>query len=163
LVAGYHFRFNARWLLNRSGGPKAFYQFFGGYLFLLNFPFDRSWLSNDRQWFVGFEEYGADLRRLLKSKHPAVTTAARRALEMIGANDDDEVGEAEPRFDDLVAQLTKLGLRITADQRKIKATTSEAAYFMFADRKEHRPKCQPFTVAEAREWLDGKSVFTDRP
>jgi hypothetical protein len=110
--------------------------------------------------YGGFDEYEPELRMLLDSRHPAVTTAARRALEMIGANHDDDVGES--KFDDLVAELSKLGLRIIADQRKIKATTSEAAYFMFADRKEHRPKCKPFTVAKAGEWLEGKSVFTDK-
>jgi HEAT repeat protein len=35
--------------------------------------------------YLGLEEYTGELRGLLKSQHPAVTTAARRALEMIGA------------------------------------------------------------------------------
>lgn len=107
--------------------------------------------------YGGFEEYEPELRGLLKSEHPAVTTAAGRALEMIGASDQD--GD-EASLDELVAQLAKLGLHITADQKRIGETTSEAAYFMFADRKEHRPKCQPFSLPEKGQWLDGKSVFT---
>jgi ribosomal protein L7/L12 len=106
--------------------------------------------------YGGFDEYGPELCKLLDSRHPAVTTAARRALEMIGASEQD--GE-EASLDDLVSQLQKHGLHITADQKKIGAATSEAAYFMFADRKEHRPKCQPFSLPEKGEWLDGKPVF----
>jgi hypothetical protein len=99
------------------------------------------------------------LRGLLKSEHPAVTTAACRALEMIGASQQDD-GEAG--LDDLVAELSKLGLHITADQKKISAATSEAAYFMFAQRKEHTPKCQPFSLPEKGEWLVDKPVFSGK-
>ena len=35
--------------------------------------------------YLGLEEYEGELRKLLDSKHPAVTTAARWALEMVGA------------------------------------------------------------------------------
>ena len=35
--------------------------------------------------YLGLEEYEAELRGLLESRHPAVTQAAQRALEMIGA------------------------------------------------------------------------------
>lgn len=35
--------------------------------------------------YGGFDEYADELRELLKSKHPAVTAAARRAIEMIDA------------------------------------------------------------------------------
>lgn len=45
--------------------------------------------------YGGFEEYEADLRRLLKSKHPAVTTAARRALEMLGVDQEGAFTETE--------------------------------------------------------------------
>jgi hypothetical protein len=107
--------------------------------------------------YGGFAEYESELRVLLESRHPAVTTAARRALKMIGASQDDDRD-----FDEIVNQLQELGLRITADQRKIKEATSEAAYFMFADRKEHRPKCQPFSLPERGQWLEGKPVFTGK-
>jgi hypothetical protein len=65
----------------------------------------------------------------------------------------------EARFEDLVAGLSKLGLRITADQQKIEEATSEAAYFMFAGRKEHAPKCDSFNLSGEGKWLDGKPVF----
>jgi hypothetical protein len=68
----------------------------------------------------------------------------------------------EADLDDLVSQMQELGLRITADQKKISAATSEAAYFMFADRKDHRPKCRPFKLPEEGQWLEGKPVFTDK-
>lgn len=109
--------------------------------------------------YGGFDEYQPELRELLKSRHPAVTTAARRALEMLGASQ--QKGD-EASLDDLVPQLRKLGLHITTDQKKIGAVTSEAAYFMFADRKEHRPKCEPFALPEQGEWLEGKPVFTGK-
>lgn len=67
--------------------------------------------------------------------------------------------ENEARFEDLVAGLSKLGLHITADQQKIEAATSEAAYFMFAGRKEHLPKCDSFNLSRGEKWLDGKPVF----
>jgi hypothetical protein len=71
-----------------------------------------------------------------------------------------QADEGEPGFEDLVAQLQKLGLEITADQRTIDAATSEAAYFMFAQRKEHRPDCGPLKLPEAGHWLDRKPVFS---
>jgi hypothetical protein len=43
--------------------------------------------------YGGFDEYEDELRGLLESKHPAVTTAARRALGMIGARQDDDAGK----------------------------------------------------------------------
>jgi hypothetical protein len=109
--------------------------------------------------YGGFDEYEPELRELLDSKHPAVKVAARRALKMIGASEQD--GE-EAKLDDLVSQLRKLGLHVTADPKRIGAATSEAAYFMFADRKEHRPKCQPFHLPEEGHWLQGKAVFAPR-
>jgi hypothetical protein len=44
--------------------------------------------------YLGLEEYEAELRGLLKSRHPVVTTAARRALGMIEARQDDDAGKA---------------------------------------------------------------------
>jgi len=38
--------------------------------------------------YLGLEEYEPDLRELLRSRHPAVTNAAGRALEMIGSSAD---------------------------------------------------------------------------
>lgn len=65
-------------------------------------------------------------------------------------------------LEELVARLQKLGLQITADPKRIGATTSEAAYFMFADRKDHRPRCRPLETPEKGHWLDGKPVFTSK-
>jgi hypothetical protein len=109
--------------------------------------------------YLGLEEYEAELWGLLEGKHPAVTQAARRALEMLGASQD---GEDGANLEDLVEQLQKLGLRITADGRKIGAATSEAAYFMFADRKDHRPRRESFKLPEAGHWLERKPVFGPR-
>jgi hypothetical protein len=39
--------------------------------------------------YLGLEEYEAELRGLLESRHSAVTAAARRALGMIGASEQD--------------------------------------------------------------------------
>jgi hypothetical protein len=66
----------------------------------------------------------------------------------------------ETDFDDLVAELKSLGLQITADPKKIGAATGEAAYFMFAENKNHRPRCMPFKLSEAKNWLDKKPVFS---
>ncbi len=66
---------------------------------------------------------------------------------------------ARPGFDDLLGQLQKLGLMITADERKIGAATSEAAYFMFAARKDHRPRTRAFQLPDEGSWLKGKPVF----
>jgi hypothetical protein len=107
---------------------------------------------------LGLREFETDLRQLLKSRHPAVTRAARWALDMLGTSQNGD----EADFDDLVEQLQKLGLRITANQTKIGAATSEAAYFMFADRKEHRPECKPFTLPDEGQWLERKPVFTNK-
>ncbi|MDD4267653.1 MAG: hypothetical protein PHO07_06615 [Pirellulales bacterium] len=82
--------------------------------------------------------------------------AACRTPETIGAS---AGGQREPNADALVRQLQKRGLLITADQKKIAAATSEAAYFMFAGRKEHRPRCEPFRLPEKGQWLKGKPVF----
>jgi hypothetical protein len=74
----------------------------------------------------------------------------------------EDVPDAAAHLEDLIQQLQKLGLRITADQQKIGAATSEAAYFMFADRKEHQPRCEPFDLPGGARWLDGKPVFTPK-
>ncbi len=60
----------------------------------------------------------------------------------------------------LASRLGKLGLQITADARTIGEATSEAAYFMFAQRKDHRPHVVPFEAPKKGHWLDGKPVFT---
>ena len=44
--------------------------------------------------YGGFDEYEPELRKLLDSRHSAVKTAARRALEMIGTQQDNDVGTA---------------------------------------------------------------------
>jgi len=109
--------------------------------------------------YLGLEEYENDLLRLTESRHPSVTSAARRALEMIGTPDND----AEKGFDESVAALRSLGLQITGDPRRIGEVTSEAAYFMFADRKKHGPKVQPLKLPLAGDWLTGKPVFKGKP
>jgi hypothetical protein len=43
--------------------------------------------------YLGLEEYKDDLRQLLTSRHPAVTQAATRALEMLGGNEDVGIGK----------------------------------------------------------------------
>ena len=85
--------------------------------------------------------------------------AACPAMDMIRASAD---GQGEASVEDLVRQLRKLGLLITADQKKIEAATSEAAYFMFAGRKEHRPRCEPFMLPKKGRWLEGKPVFATK-
>ncbi len=72
------------------------------------------------------------------------------------------LGDEEEILGELAARLQKLGLQITADRKKIDAATSEAAYFMFAQRKDHRPHCGPLTAPEQGHWLDGKPVFTSK-
>ena len=62
-------------------------------------------------------------------------------------------------FDRTIARLQELGLLITADPQKIEQVTSEAAYFMFAQRKDHRPRSEPWKAPEKGHWLDGKSVL----
>ncbi len=81
---------------------------------------------------------------------------------LAGYGDEARARHDEPGLDDLMAELNKLGLHITHDQKKIDTATSEAAYFMFAQRKEHTPKCQPFNLPEKGQWLEGKSVFTGK-
>lgn len=48
--------------------------------------------------YLGLSEHEADLRRLLASRHPAVSQAAGRALEMLGVNEDVDggIGAAVP-------------------------------------------------------------------
>jgi hypothetical protein len=58
-----------------------------------------------------------------------------------------------------IARLRELGLLITADPQRIAEVTSEAAYFMFAQRKDHRPRSEPFKRPAKGHWLDGKPVF----
>ncbi len=65
----------------------------------------------------------------------------------------------ESSLEGLVARLRSLGLQITADERTIAAATSEAAYFMFADRKEHRPESRPLELSDDGSWLHGKPLF----
>jgi hypothetical protein len=69
---------------------------------------------------------------------------------------------AEPTLDEQVKELQLLGLLITADQKTIGAATSEAAYFMFADRKDHQPKAESFKLPEKGNWLDGKPVLGEK-
>ncbi len=70
-----------------------------------------------------------------------------------------EPAEVEAELKQQVDRLHQLGLQITADPRKIEAATSEAAYFMFAQRKDFRPRYQPFEPPESGHWLDRKPVF----
>ncbi len=79
------------------------------------------------------------------------TTAGEPALA--------QPAEVRAEFQQRVARLQQLGLQITADPRKIEAATSEAAYFMFAQRKEIQPRCEPFEPPESGHWLDRKPVF----
>jgi hypothetical protein len=69
--------------------------------------------------------------------------------------------QSAPELATMVDRLQELGLRITADQKQIDSATSEAAYFMFADRKEHRPDCKPLKLPEDGAWLAGKRVFDE--
>jgi hypothetical protein len=66
----------------------------------------------------------------------------------------------EPGLGERVERLEELGLRITADPRKIGSATAEAAYFMFAQRKQHEPLRAPFAPPKEGSWLEGKPVFT---
>jgi hypothetical protein len=75
------------------------------------------------------------------------------------ANDAD--GQADATLDALVAKLRSLGLMITADEKKIAAATGEAPYFMYADRREHRPKREPLRLPKDANWLEGKPVFAE--
>ena len=75
------------------------------------------------------------------------------------ANDAD--GQADATPDELVAKLRSLGLMITADEKKIAAATGEAPYFMFAERREHRPKREPFRLPQETHWLERKPVFAE--
>jgi hypothetical protein len=65
-------------------------------------------------------------------------------------------------FDRTIARLQELGLLITADPQKIEQVTSEAAYFMFAQRKDHQPRSEPWKAPEKGHWLDGKPVLAAR-
>lgn len=91
---------------------------------------------------------------LLIALLPAAFRAAGQQGHEVAPQVDDEA-----RFEDLVAGLSKLGLHITADQQKIEAATGEAAYFMYAGRKEHMPKCDSFALLREGNWLDGKPIF----
>jgi len=66
---------------------------------------------------------------------------------------------AEATLDETVAKLRSLGLMIAADEKTIAAATGEAPYFMFAERREHRPKREPLQLSEDISWLEGKPVF----
>jgi hypothetical protein len=57
--------------------------------------------------YLGLEEYEPELRKLLKSRHPAVTTAAHRALEMLGCDKPDaSVAQTNTqRFEEVVQRL----------------------------------------------------------
>jgi hypothetical protein len=50
-------------------------------------------------------------------------------------------------------------LLITADAQRIEQVTSEAAYFMFAQRKDHQARTEPFRLPDKKHWLDGKPVL----
>jgi len=58
---------------------------------------------------LGLEEYQPELRELLKSRHPAVTTAARRALEMLGCEQPDASVplESADRFKEVIQRLVQ--------------------------------------------------------
>ena len=73
-----------------------------------------------------------------------------------------DAGDVQAEFRRLVERLRQLGLQITADRRKIEAATSEAAYFMFAQRKDVEPRCEPFEPPESGHWLDRRPVFAPR-
>jgi hypothetical protein len=62
-------------------------------------------------------------------------------------------------FDRWVARLQQAGLLITADGQQIERVTSEAAYFMYAQRKDHQPRTEPFRVPDKQHWLAGKPVL----
>lgn len=66
-------------------------------------------------------------------------------------------GQVSP--EQAIGRMRELGLFITADPRRIDEVTSEAGYFMFAERKEHRPRSEPFKLPDKGHWLDGKPVF----
>lgn len=68
-------------------------------------------------------------------------------------------GEQQAEFDRWVARLQASGLLITADAQRIDRVTSEAAYFMFAQRKDHQPRTEPFRVPDKQHWLAGKPVL----
>ncbi len=64
------------------------------------------------------------------------------------AGDGQDAGMFERRraeFDRWVARLQPAGLLITADALQIDRVTSEAAYFMYAQRKDHQPHAR-FTL-----------------
>lgn len=78
------------------------------------------------------------------------------------AGDGQDAGMFERRraeFDRWVARLQQAGLLITADVQQIDRVTSEAAYFMYAQRKDHQPRSEPFQVSDKQHWLAGKPVF----
>ena len=77
------------------------------------------------------------------------------------AKDGAAADQAEATLDELVAKLRSLGLMITADEKKIAAATGEAPYFMFAERREHRPKREPFRLPQETHWLERKPVFAE--
>ncbi len=90
--------------------------------------------------YLGLKEFEGELRNLLDSKHPAVTQAARRALEMLRASKD---GKNEASLDDLVEQLRKLGLLITHSalipERRASYLTAKAASSAPAPRRRRTP------------------------
>ncbi len=92
----------------------------------------------------------------------AVSIATAAGLHATEAQN--AIGQPTPQGDaaleQLVAQLESLGLRVTVDKRTIGEATGEAAYFMFAERKDHRPRCKAFSLPEKGQWLEGKPVFT---
>ena len=73
-----------------------------------------------------------------------------------------ESGRVQAEFEQFVDRLRQLGLQITGEQRKIEATVSEAAYFMFAERKDFQPRCEKLEPPESGHWLDRRPVFAAR-
>ncbi len=82
------------------------------------------------------------------------------AVAMAGDGRDAEtLRRQQAEFDRWVARLQESGLLITADARQIDRVTSEAAYFMYAERKDHQPSIEPFRMSDKKHWLAGKPVF----
>ena len=91
----------------------------------------------------------------------ALTQAVVCAAESGVAHD--RMGEdRQADFDRSIARLQESGLLITADPKKIEQVTSEAAYFLFAQRKDHQPRSEPWKLPEKGHWLDGKPVLAAR-
>lgn len=73
-----------------------------------------------------------------------------------------ETEDVQTELDQFVERLRPLGLQITGEQGKIASTVSEAAYFMFAQRKDFQPRREKLEPPESGHWLDRKPVFDAR-